>query len=201
MGKKAPRRTAERIIETTLNLFNRFGEFNVTTSLIANQVGISPGNLHYHFNTKEELITVLYINFQNRFENLLKTPPAANFTEVQQHLVALVEGVWDFRFLFRDLSHCLNKNRHLEREFPKLIRQQSVFFEQSLRQLCLQGHLNLELERIDDIAQAMSMLLTHWICEEYMQSPRQALEPEQATMSQHRVINLILGQIIPYKAS
>jgi AcrR family transcriptional regulator len=55
MAKKAPRRTAERILETTLCLFNRFGELNVTTTLIASQMGISPGNLYYHFPTKEEL--------------------------------------------------------------------------------------------------------------------------------------------------
>ena len=60
MAKKAPRRTAERILETTLSLFNRFGELNVTTTLIASQMGISPGNLYYHFPTKEELINVLY---------------------------------------------------------------------------------------------------------------------------------------------
>jgi AcrR family transcriptional regulator len=33
MVKKAPRRTAERILEVTLGLFNRFGEPNVSTTL------------------------------------------------------------------------------------------------------------------------------------------------------------------------
>ncbi|MEY3652315.1 MAG: hypothetical protein RL739_485, partial [Pseudomonadota bacterium] len=35
MVKKAPRRTAQRIIETSLSLFNRFGEPNVSTNLIS----------------------------------------------------------------------------------------------------------------------------------------------------------------------
>ena len=35
MAKKAPRRTAERILEVTLDLFNRFGEPNVSTTLIS----------------------------------------------------------------------------------------------------------------------------------------------------------------------
>ena len=35
MAKKAPRRTAERILEVTLELFNRFGEPNVSTTLIS----------------------------------------------------------------------------------------------------------------------------------------------------------------------
>ncbi|MDP3136796.1 MAG: TetR family transcriptional regulator, partial [Burkholderiaceae bacterium] len=39
MAKKAPRRTAERILETTLALFNRFGEPNVSTTLISAELG------------------------------------------------------------------------------------------------------------------------------------------------------------------
>ena len=35
MTKKAPRRTAERILGTTLELFNRFGEPNVSTTLMS----------------------------------------------------------------------------------------------------------------------------------------------------------------------
>ena len=67
---KKPRRTAERILDTTLELFNRFGEPNVSTTLISAELGISPGNLYYHYPAKEELITRLYdptsgeINFE-----------------------------------------------------------------------------------------------------------------------------------------
>lgn len=57
--KKAPRRTAERILEVTLELFNRFGEPNVSTTLISAELNISPGNLYYHYPAKDELINSL----------------------------------------------------------------------------------------------------------------------------------------------
>jgi AcrR family transcriptional regulator len=38
MVKKAPRRTAERIQTAALQLFNRFGEPNVATTLIASDM-------------------------------------------------------------------------------------------------------------------------------------------------------------------
>ena len=199
MAKKAPRRTAERILETTLGLFNRFGELNVTTTLIAAQMGISPGNLYYHFPTKEELINVLYGQFEDRFEALLKNPPPANLEVTREHLLALVGEIWNYRFLFLDLSHFLSRNRHLELEFPKLLRQQSAFFNQSLQHLSQQGELNLRPERIGMVAKAMSMCLTHWISEEYVQAPRLALEPEQADSSQVRAIDLLLDQVAPYR--
>ena len=44
-----PRRTAERILEVTLDLFNRFGEPNMSTTLISAGLGVSPGNLYYHY--------------------------------------------------------------------------------------------------------------------------------------------------------
>ena len=56
---KKPRRTAERILDVTLELYNRFGEPNVSTSLISAELGISPGNLYYHYPAKDELINSL----------------------------------------------------------------------------------------------------------------------------------------------
>lgn len=200
MAKKAPRRTAERILETTLSLFNRFGELNVTTTLIAAQMGISPGNLYYHFPTKEELINVLYEHFETRFEDLLNSPTPSNLEEAKTIFFALVKQIWDYRFLFRDLSHFLSKNRHLELEFPKLIRRQSDFFNQCLQNLHEQGCLKLQSEQACQIAKVMSQLLTHWISEEYVHSPRQALEPEQAEPSQARVIALLFEQVAPFQA-
>jgi AcrR family transcriptional regulator len=69
---KKPRRTAERILDTTLELFNRFGEPNVSTTLISAELGISPGNLYYHYPAKEELITRLYDRYDAALTELLR---------------------------------------------------------------------------------------------------------------------------------
>ena len=57
MAKKAPRRTAERIAQVSLDLFNRYGEPNVSTTLISAELNISPGNLYYHFPAKDLLVS------------------------------------------------------------------------------------------------------------------------------------------------
>ena len=71
MAKKAPRRTAERILEVTLELFNRFGEPNVSTTLISAELGISPGNLYYHYPAKDELINSLFDRYERALNELL----------------------------------------------------------------------------------------------------------------------------------
>ncbi|WP_309676508.1 TetR/AcrR family transcriptional regulator, partial [Pseudomonas sp.] len=49
-------KTRDRILECALQLFNQKGEPNVSTMEVANEMGISPGNLYYHFHGKEPLI-------------------------------------------------------------------------------------------------------------------------------------------------
>jgi hypothetical protein len=70
-GEEAPRRTAERILEVTLELFNRFGEPNVSTTLISAELNISPGNLYYHYPAKDELINSLFDRFERALNELL----------------------------------------------------------------------------------------------------------------------------------
>ena len=70
MARKAPRRTAQRIQEAALALFNRYGEFDVSTSQIAGALGISPGNLYYHYPAKDGLVNTLFEQYQQHRQTL-----------------------------------------------------------------------------------------------------------------------------------
>ena len=71
MVKKAPRRTAARILEVTLELFNRFSEPNVSTTWISAEHVISPGKLYYHYPVKDELIKSLFDRYERALNELL----------------------------------------------------------------------------------------------------------------------------------
>ncbi len=107
------RRTRQRILDVTLALYNARGEPQVSTSLIATELGISAGNLHYHFRKKDELGAALLERFVAELDALL--PPsgwrANDVEEVWLLLHLILETLWRYRFLFRDLSGIMSRDR------------------------------------------------------------------------------------------
>ena len=91
MVKKAPRRTAERILEVTLELFNRFGEPNVSTTLISAELRISPGNLYYHYPAKDELINALFDRYERSLTELLGASGSVRKLEASFNVVTASE--------------------------------------------------------------------------------------------------------------
>ena len=100
-------KTRDRILECALDLFNRNGEPNVTTLEIATELGISPGNLYYHFHGKEPLVMALFERFQEELAPLLDPPAEAQLDEEDYWLFLhlIVERLALYRFLFQDLSN------------------------------------------------------------------------------------------------
>ena len=74
MERKPPRRTRERILELSLQLFNTYGEPNVNTTIIAEEMRISPGNLYYHFKNKDDIINSIFQQFEREIDRLLTVP-------------------------------------------------------------------------------------------------------------------------------
>ncbi|MGZ5203677.1 MAG: TetR/AcrR family transcriptional regulator [Caldimonas sp.] len=196
---KKPRRTAERILDTTLDLFNRFGEPNVSTTLISAELGISPGNLYYHYPAKEELITKLFDRYEAALSELL--PAAEEVTDVEHawlffHL--LFELTWDYRFLYRDLNELLSNNRRLETHFQYVLQRKTRAVRAVLDGLGRVAPLSIERRDVDPVATAMVVVLTYWLSFEYVQNPRKALEPESAGPALLRGAFHVLCLILPY---
>ncbi len=101
----AGKETRTRILVASLLLFNEHGEPNTTTNEIADEVDISPGNLHYHFRKKSELVEALLAEFQADARRVLQPPDDDTVIDdfwVFVHL--LLETLAAYRFLVRDLE-------------------------------------------------------------------------------------------------
>jgi len=199
MAKKAPRRTAERILETTLALFNRFGEPNVSTTLISAELNISPGNLYYHFPAKDELVNALFNRYEQSLHELLEAAPGARDVEdAWFFLHSLFEQVWQYRFLYRDLNDLLSRNRRLEAQVKDVLLHKNSAFRSLLDGLCHDGALQMNADEREVSATHMVVVLTWWLSYEYVRDPRHALEPESAQQAVLRGAKHVLGLLVPY---
>ncbi len=63
--------TKEKIIAAALSLYNREGLRTVTTRQIAQEMGISAGNLHYHFKHTTDIISTIFEQLQYEYDNMM----------------------------------------------------------------------------------------------------------------------------------
>jgi len=202
MVKKAPRRTAERILEITLALFNRFGEPNVSTTLISAELNISPGNLYYHYPAKDELINALFDRFERALNDLLNAgDDVRNVEDAWFFMHTLFELIWEYRFLYRDLNDLLSKNRRLETHFQSILKNKTRAVKALLDGMRRGGALQIDSREMEVTATSMVVVLTYWLSFEYVRDPRNALEPGHAQAALLRGAQHVLNLMTPYLES
>ena len=197
--KKKPRRTAERILEVALELFNRFGEPNGSTTLISAEMNISPGNLYYHYPAKDELINALFDRYERALNQLLQA--AEDVRDIEHAWLffhMLFELIWQYRFLYRDLNDLLSKNRRLETHFQFVLKHKSRAVQQVLAALSVGNPLRVEPRQAEAAANAMVVVLTYWLSYEYVRDPRHALEPQHAAAALARGAYHVLCLLMPH---
>lgn len=200
MQQKAPRRTRERILELSLRLFNEFGEPNITTTVIAEEMEISPGNLYYHFRNKDDIVNSLFAQFESEISRMLAVPADRRPTveDMWQYLHLMFELVWRYRFFYRDLSDLLSRNRKLELHFKQILSHEI----QVAQQLCIGLRADQALEasdrEIETLATNMVVVATYWLSYEYVRNPRKYTEQEVMAEALARGCYQVLTQIVPY---
>src|SRR3954467_13380440 len=197
MPKKAPRRTAERILEGSLDLFNRFGEPNVSTTLISAELKISPGNLYYHYPAKDDLINALFDRYEAALRELLNAGDGVRDVEDAWFFMhTLFELIWQYRFLYRDLNDLLSKNRRLETQFQAVLRDKTRAVRLLLDGMGRSGAMQIDSRELEATATSMVVVATYWLSYEYVLDPRHALEPEAAQSAMvrgaHHVLHLLV---------
>jgi len=121
-------KTRDRILVTSLDLFNSEGEQNTTTIDIANEMDISPGNLYYHFKGKDVIIAELYNQFEVALGNTLRAPLEKPLDQgpggIENNwyfLHVLLEEMYHYRFFYQSLEDILNRFPSLRTRFLRLL--------------------------------------------------------------------------------
>jgi AcrR family transcriptional regulator len=162
--RKRPRRTRERILETSLALFNRSGAPQVTTAEIADELNISPGNLYYHFRNKDEIVGELYAAYASGLKPLLADPGGRRIgvEDVWLWLHLLFERMWEYRFLFRDIDALTGHDRRFGERFGALLRECVATVAGLCRSMVAAGAMAASEREIAALAQNVVLVATYW---------------------------------------
>lgn len=161
----AGRQTRQRILDASLAMFNAQGEPNVTTNHIADELEISPGNLYYHFRSKDDIIEHIFAGFDARMDAALSAPdgrlPELEDVWLQLHLV--FECIWDYRFLYRDLIEILSRNRRLRVRFARILRRADDNVRAVMKGLGQANVMRASAAELDAAATNVLVIATFWM--------------------------------------
>ncbi|MBC8076746.1 MAG: TetR/AcrR family transcriptional regulator [Chloroflexales bacterium] len=115
-------KTRDRILDTALRLFNESGTAAVTTNHIADALGMSPGNLYYHFRNKDEIIRALFEQLFALWDQLFDLPPdrAPTLADIERLVRANFAVTFDYRFIYRELIALLRRDQLLGRRWVEI---------------------------------------------------------------------------------
>jgi AcrR family transcriptional regulator len=158
----------EKILETSLTLFNERGVYAVSTNTIAASLGISPGNLYYHFANKEEITRELWAQLDDASHFVLKNlDPDQDLKPVllAEMLLGTLDAIWQFRFIFRDVDELAARDP----EFAKAFRDEVTWGRERMRALfdllVANGVMRPPPDRTDleRLATNLHVLILNWL--------------------------------------
>lgn len=185
-------RTRARVLAESLRLFNERGEAHVTTGMIATALGMSPGNLYYHFRNKDQIIEELFARFEQRIDVQPRAPVAGPaprdadsgpapreadsgpdaIEDLWLYLHLMLEGVHDYRFLYRNLDDLAARNRRLRERFNRILDRKSEAVVALCDGLVRVGAMRASRAEIGALARNILLVATYWLNFHALRRPR-----------------------------
>lgn len=154
--------TKQRILNASVRLFNEYGVDAVRLQQIAEEIGISVGNLAYHFKTKDAIIDSVYEQvvdqFAHIFRQYLQAPELAQF---DQQLSLYYQFFQTYQFylaeFFKETPDSDGRRGQWQRAVEKMLIQLRSWLDFHVQRNVLRPQT--DPERYDQLAQTIWMTL------------------------------------------
>lgn len=189
-------KTKIKILAKALELFNAEGHEAVTTRQIAQALGMSQGNLCYHFPQKADLVMGLYqalvAEFNQTFQHLQQRE--YSFEEAFQQTYAMLQVQYRYQFLMHDFVRIMQTYPEINSHFRALqaIRHQQL--HALFKQLNARGmaHLPLTGPAFQRLVEQYFIVGNAWMGEAAILPP----QPEPELLKHYTEI--LLGLLYPW---
>ena len=196
-GQTARTSTRNSILDTALSLFNEEGLAKSSTNRIAAELGISSGNLYYHFSSKEQIAEWLIRRFEERVGAVAQA--AESVVALDDMWLTLHLGfeiIHAYRFIYRDVDY-------LVREFPKAgqrVSQITARSVQSTQRMCQRladaSVICASREDVDSLALQIVFTATCWFTFARL-LPGGDTRPQDAGRAAYQVLTLLAPYVEP----
>jgi AcrR family transcriptional regulator len=188
-------KTRDRILHTSLLLFNAEGEPNTTTVDIAHEMDISPGNLYYHFKGKDVIIAELFLQYESSIGEILEAPvdQSLKLEDNWFYLYVVFEEIYNYRFFYRNLTDLIERYPALGKRFRRILDLKVSAIKAVLASLSQDGELSAGEEERLVLVDNVVLLLTYWL--NYQDLRGEKMEP---ALLIHRGVLQILTMAAPY---
>ncbi|MGB3464525.1 MAG: TetR/AcrR family transcriptional regulator [Cyclobacteriaceae bacterium] len=186
--------TKANIVSVAIALFNEKGIASVTMRQVAEAMAISPGNLTYHFKTREALMEVIYAQLHSESGNYISLDGYITLHDFEKILYKFYQLRQTYRFFFNDLVYII-------RQFPtvaKMYQNANIGRFKQSRQLVnyyiTSGRMIQEDEHVDynKIIHSIWMINTFW------PSQQQIMDTEDYPVNKTTPIAITWQMIYPY---
>ena len=160
-------KTKDKIIATAINLFNLHGTKAISTNHIAKEMGISPGNLYYHFRSKNDIIRSISDNFSNELGSVFKIQ-LDTISDFSSNLTSLFNRFFkiqqSYQFLFLEGVHLTRQDSRLLDNYTNLRNLIKKGYHELLSNLVkIKIMKRQSLNIIDDLLDAQWIIMWYWI--------------------------------------
>lgn len=193
-------KTRDRILDTSLRLFNEEGEAHTTTIDIADELDISPGNLYYHFKGKDQIIAELFEQYQLALTQTLNAPIEqplhADNERIEDnwyYLYVVLEELYQYRFLYHNLDDLLRRYPKLLRGFRRLIGHKRAALGAIVESLLEHSNTVLPAVQKQVLVENMTLQLTYWLSFD-----RLLHDEREAQLCIHNGVLQLLTMVAPY---
>ena len=185
--------TKQKILQTAIQLFNAKGVNNVTLRTIAEEMGISPGNLAYHYKNKESIIEEAFKAMEAERNSVLTGVQEIPSLEIIYHQVLpLYEVEKKYSFLNLDALHIIRNHP----EFADLQRTyiaKNIDYNRAVISLSVSSGI-MKPETIngeyDRLAKRIWMVVNFWLTQEELRGENSGQKEE--------LLAMVWEQIVPH---
>lgn len=122
--------TKQKILIHSLELFNTDGISKVSLRTIAHEVGISIGNLQYHFKKREAIVEALYYELVEKIDAIIFVPNEDLLQSLLNISADMFTFLYDYRFFLLDFVSITRNNKTIKKHYAQLSKKRESEFLQ-----------------------------------------------------------------------